>query len=55
VTNGLILLVFLAALTALGWIRLRRRMGMSVTGKTFLTVMVVFVLVVLALWAYSQR
>lgn len=53
-TNGLILLVFLAALVAFGWTRLRRRAGLGAGGKTFLTVMVVFILAVLALWAYTQ-
>lgn len=55
VTNGLILLVFLAALAAFGWTRLRRRAGLPVTGKTYLTVIVGFVLVVLAMWAAATH
>jgi fumarate reductase subunit D len=54
-TNGLILLAFLAALVAFGWARFRRRLGMAVTGRTLVSVMVGFVLVVLALWAAAHR
>ena len=51
---GLILLVFLALLVAFGWSRLRRRAGMGTTGgRTWLIVMAVFILVVLAMWAYT--
>jgi hypothetical protein len=51
---GLILLVFLALLVAFGWSRLRRRAGMGTTGaRTWLIVMVVFILVVLTMWAYT--
>lgn len=52
-TNGLILLVLLAALVAFGWTRVRRRLGMAVTWRGLATVMAVFILAVLALWAYS--
>jgi hypothetical protein len=55
VTTGLILVVFLAALVAFFWARLRRRLGMNTTGQTWLTVMAVFVLIALALWASSHR
>ncbi len=54
-TAGLILLVFIAALVAFGWTRLRRRAGMSVTGRHWVTVMAVVILGVLALWAYSTH
>ena len=54
-TTGLILLGFLAALVAYFWARLRRRLGMRVTWQTIATVMAVFVLVSLALWASSHR
>ena len=51
---GLILLVFLALLVAFGWSRLRRRAGMGTTsGRTWLIVMAVFILVVLTTWAYT--
>ncbi len=49
--DGLILLAVLAALTAYFVARARRRMGLATTGRTWVTVMVGFVLVVLALWA----
>jgi hypothetical protein len=51
---GLILLVFLALMVAFGWSRLRSRAGMGTTsGRTWLTVMAVFILVVLTMWAYT--
>jgi ABC-type uncharacterized transport system permease subunit len=52
---GLILLVFLALLVAFGWSRLRRRMGMGTTARTWLIVIAVFIIGVLALWAYSTH
>ncbi len=54
-TTGLILLVFIAALITFGWSRLRRRMGMGMSGRHWLTVMVVVILGVLALWAYNTH
>jgi len=54
-TTGLILLVFLALLVAFGWARFRRRLGMSTSGRAWLTVMVIVVLGVLALWASSSH
>lgn len=53
--QGLILLVFLAALVTFGWTRLRRRLGMRITWETIATVMAIFILAVLALWAFSRR
>ncbi len=53
-TNGLILLGFLGVLVAFGWLRLRRRMGLAVNGKTFTTVLVGFILIVAALYAAAQ-
>jgi hypothetical protein len=53
---GLILLVFLALLVAFGWSRLRRRAGMGTTGgRTWLIVMAVFIMGVLAMWAYTTH
>ena len=53
---GLILLVFLALLVAFGWSRARRRLGMgTTTGRTWLIVMAVFIVGVLALWVYSTH
>jgi len=54
-TTGLILLVFLALLVAFGWARFRRRLGMSTSGRAWLTVMVIVVLGVLALWVSSTH
>jgi hypothetical protein len=54
-TTGLILLVFIALLVAFGWARFRRRLGMSTSGRAWLTVMVIVVLGVLALWASSAH
>ena len=47
------LLVFLAVLVAFGWTRFRRRLGMGVTGRHFVVVIVGFCLIVLAAWAAS--
>jgi hypothetical protein len=55
-TAGLILLVSLALLVAFGWSKLRRRLNMGTTsGKTWLIVMAVFIVALLALWAYSTH
>ncbi len=51
VTQGLILLGFLGVLVAFGWLRLRRRMGLGISGKIFMTVLTGFVLIVLTMWA----
>ena len=53
---GLILLAFLALLVAFSWSRLRRRAGMGTTsGRTWLIVMAVFIIGVLAMWAYTTH
>ncbi|HEY6278316.1 MAG TPA: hypothetical protein VIX86_18525 [Streptosporangiaceae bacterium] len=54
-TTGLILLGLIAVLVALGWARFRRRLGMSTSGRAWLTVVAVVVIGVLALWAYSTH
>jgi hypothetical protein len=54
VTPGLILLFFLAVLFGFFVHRTRRRLGMSVSGKVWTTVIVGFVLVVLVAWVASQ-
>ena len=51
--TGAILLVFLAALVAFGFTRVRRRLGLSVTGHHFVVVFVGFCLIALAAWAAS--
>jgi hypothetical protein len=53
--QGIVLLLILAAIVAYVVTRTRRRMGLIVTGKTWLTVMAGFAIVVLALWAASTR
>ena len=52
-SQGLILLVVIAAIVTYVVTRTRRRMGMAVTSKTWVTVMLGFVVVVLAMWAVS--
>ena len=53
---GLILLAFLALLVAFGWSVLRRKLNMGTTsGRTWLIVMAVFILGVLAMWAYTTH
>jgi hypothetical protein len=54
-TQGLILLLVIAAIVAYVVARTRRRMGMIVTGKTWLTVMAGFVVIALAMWAASTH
>lgn len=49
--QGIILLLFLALIVAYVVARTRRRMGLLVTGKTWIMVMTGVVIVVLALWA----
>jgi hypothetical protein len=53
--QGIILLLVLAAIVAYVVARTRRRMGLIVTGKTWLWVMLGFVVVVLMMWAVSVR
>lgn len=50
-TDGLILLGFLGVLVALFTVRMRRRMGVGSTSKTWVTVIVGCVILGLALWA----
>ena len=49
--TGFILVAFIAALVAFGFTRLRRRMGMGTTGRTWGITFLVTVLIILALWA----
>ncbi len=51
---GLILLALLAVLVAYFWTRLRRRAGLGVTGRHWTAAIVIFAIVVLALWATSR-
>jgi hypothetical protein len=54
-TTGLILLAFLGLLVAFFVTRVRRRMGLKVTGGTWAVIVAVFAIIVLGLWASSQR
>ncbi len=53
--SGLILLALLAIIVAFLWTRLRRRVGLRVTGRHWTAAMVIFALVVLALWVTSSH
>jgi hypothetical protein len=52
-SQGIILLVVIAAIVTYVVTRTRRRMGLVVTTKTWVTLMLGFVVVVLAMWAVS--
>ena len=52
-SQGIILLVVIAAIVTYVVTRTRRRMGLVVTSKTWVTFMLGFVVVVLAMWAVS--
>ncbi|MGD0686122.1 MAG: hypothetical protein ABSA03_13515 [Streptosporangiaceae bacterium] len=54
-TTGLILLAFLGLLVAFFVTRVRRRLGLKVTGGTWAVIVAVFAIAVLGLWASSQR
>jgi hypothetical protein len=49
--TGLILLVFIAAIVAFGWTRLRGKMKLSVSGKHWLGPIVIVIIVVLMMWS----
>jgi fumarate reductase subunit D len=49
--TGLILLVFLGVLVAFGWTRMRGKMKLGVTSKHWTAAIVIFVLVVLMMYA----
>jgi hypothetical protein len=50
-SSGIILLVLIGLIVAYAVVRTRRRMGMLVTGKTWIVVIVGVVIALLALWA----
>ena len=54
-SQGVILLLLIAAIVAYVVIRIRKRMGLLVTGRTWYVVMVGFALIVLAMWAGSSH
>ena len=49
--NGLILLVFIGAIVAFGWTRLRGKMKLRVSGKNWLGPIVIVVVVGLLMWS----
>ncbi|MGH3196381.1 MAG: hypothetical protein ACRDNT_10705 [Streptosporangiaceae bacterium] len=49
--QGLILLVFIGAIVAFGWTRLRGKMKLSVSGKNWIGPIVIVVIVVLMMWS----
>jgi hypothetical protein len=53
VVSGLILLLLLGVLVGFGITRVRGRLGMRVTGGTWLAVIAGVVVLGLALWAYA--
>jgi heme/copper-type cytochrome/quinol oxidase subunit 3 len=55
VTTGLILLGFLALLVAYGTVRMRRRLGLGSTPRTWAVVIAVFIVLVLGLWASATH
>lgn len=55
VTDGLILLGFLAIIFAIALTRGRRRLGMAVTGRVFAMAVCGFAIVVLILWVTQRR
>lgn len=54
-SSGVVLLVVIALIVAYVVARTRRRMGLLVTGRTWILVMVGVVVAVLALWATQTR
>jgi len=54
-TNGLILLGFIALLLALVAMRARRRLGMAVNGRVLALTISGFAIAVLILWATTTR
>jgi hypothetical protein len=54
-SQGIILLLVIAAIATYVITRTRRRMGLLVSGKTWITVMTGFVIIVLVMWAVSTR
>jgi len=55
VTDGLILLGFIAVVFAVLVLRGRRRLGMAATGRAFAVAIAGFAIVVLILWATHRR
>jgi hypothetical protein len=54
-SQGIILLLVLAAIVAYVVTRTRRRMGLLVTAKTWVAIMTGFVIIVLVTWAATSK
>jgi hypothetical protein len=50
-SSGLILAVLIGAIVAFGWIRLRGKMKLGVSGKNWLAPIVIVVLVLVLMWS----
>jgi hypothetical protein len=55
VTSGLILLVFIGVLIGFGWTRVRGKLGMRTTWRTWTSVIAAVVIIGLVLWVYSLK
>ncbi len=53
--TGFILVAFIAALVTFGVVKARRKIGMSVSNKTWTVAFLVTVLVILALWSTGHH
>jgi hypothetical protein len=53
--QGIVLLLFVALVISYAVVRARRRMGMMVTGKTWIVLIGVIALVVFASWAAQSH
>ena len=53
--TGFILVAFLAALVTFGVVQARRKIGMSVSNKTWTTAFLIAVLIILALWSTGHH
>ena len=54
-TSGLILLLLIGVLIGFGITRVRRRMGLAVTGTTWLSIIAAVVIIGLLLWVTSVK
>jgi hypothetical protein len=53
--TGYILVAFLAALVTFGFVKVRRRIGMSVSNRTWTITFLITVLIILALWSTGHN
>jgi hypothetical protein len=55
VLTGLILLFFIAAFGAFGLTRVRRRFGMAVNGRVWVTLVLGFAILILVIWVAQSN